>query len=148
MRGSTLRRVMVLGGRIGRDLMETAMNNRFWLQVGIRLGLASVLVALAVPAAAHPKLVSADPAVGTAAASPKKISVHLSEKLEPKFSGVELKRADGSDVPVVAKVGGKDGKTIEAKVKGKLAAGGYKVMWHAVAADGHRVKGDYIFTVR
>ncbi len=124
------------------------MNTRFLLQIGRRLALASLLGALAVPALAHPKLVSADPAVGTTTASPQSISVHLSEKFEAKFSGVELKRADGTDVPVVAKVGGKDGKTIEAKVKGKLAAGGYKVMWHAVGADGHRVKGDYIFTVR
>lgn len=124
------------------------MNSRCFRRVGRHLGFAALFLTMAAPAAAHPKLVSADPAVGSATVAPTKISVHLSEKLEPKFSGMELKKADGSNVPVVAKVGGKDGKTIEAKAKTKLAKGAYKVMWHAVAADGHRVKGDYNFTVR
>ena len=124
------------------------MKNRCLRHASRQLGLATLLVAMAAPAWAHPKLVSASPAVDTATVAPKTISVHLSERLEPKFSGVELMEADGTKVPVVAKVGGPDGKSIEAKVKGKLAPGKYMVMWHAVAADGHRVKGDYSFTVR
>ena len=124
------------------------MNKRCLRHAGRQLGLAALLVAIAAPAWAHPKLVSANPAVDAATVAPRTISVQLSEKLEPKFSGVELMKADGTKVPVVAKVGGPDGKTIEATVKGKLAPGKYMVMWHAVAADGHRVKGDYSFTVR
>lgn len=113
-----------------------------------QFGVVAVLLALASPAVAHPKVSASTPAAGATTTAPKKISLQLSEKLEPKFSGVELMKADGTKVPVVSKVGGKDGKTIEADVKGKLAPGRYMVMWHAVAADGHRVKGDYNFTVR
>jgi methionine-rich copper-binding protein CopC len=109
---------------------------------------AAVAALIAVPALAHPKLSASTPAAEAVTAAPKTISLRMSEKLEPKFSGVELMRADGTAVPIVSKVGGKDGKTIEATPKGKLAPGKYMVMWHAVAADGHRVKGDYNFTVR
>lgn len=109
---------------------------------------AAAAILFAVPALAHPKVSAANPAVDAVAASPAKIVLEMSEKLEPKFSGVELMKADGSKVPVVSKVGGKDGKTIEAQVKGKLAPGAYMVMWRAVGADGHPVKGNYNFTVR
>lgn len=119
------------------------MNFRLLAAAGV------AVAALAVaPATAHPKLIASTPSTGSVVAAPSKISLQLSEKLEPKFSGMTLMKTDGTDVPVVSKVGGKDGKTIEAKVKGKLASGEYMVMWHAVAADGHRVKGDYNFTVR
>ena len=109
---------------------------------------AATLALTAVPALAHPKLAVATPAANAVTTAPKTISLRLTEKLEPKFSGVEVMKADGTAVPVVSMVGGKDGKTIEARMKGKLAPGKYMVMWHAVAADGHRVKGDYNFTVR
>lgn len=105
------------------------------------------LSTVAAPVLAHPKLATATPAVDAVTAAPKAITVQLSEKVEPKFSGVTLMKADGADVPVVSKAG-KDGKTLEAMPKGKLAPGKYMVMWHAVGADGHRVKGDYTFTVR
>ena len=111
--------------------------------------LAAVAVALsATSALAHPKLAAATPAANAVTPAPTRITLRLTEKLEPKFSGVELMKADGTDVPLASKVGGKDGKTIEATVRGKLAPGRYMVMWHAVAGDGHRVKGDYYFTVR
>lgn len=112
-----------------------------------RLLAAAALALLAMPASAHPKLVAATPAANAVTAAPKRITLRLTEKLEPRFSGVELMKAGGGDVPVVSRVGGKDGKVLEAVVKGKLAPGKYRVMWHAVAADGHRVKGDYLFTV-
>ena len=124
------------------------MFSHSFLRTGRQLGVAAVLLALASPAVAHPKLSASIPAAGTTTSSPNMLSLQLSEKLEPKFSGVKLMKADGSNVPIAAKVGGKDGKTIEANVKGKLAPGRYMVMWHAVAADGHPVKGDYNFTVR
>jgi hypothetical protein len=41
-----------------------------------------------------------------------------------------------------------DGKTLKATPKARLAPGSYRVDWHAVAADTHRIKGSFAFTVR
>jgi methionine-rich copper-binding protein CopC len=41
-----------------------------------------------------------------------------------------------------------DGKTLVATVAAPLPAGAYRVTWAIAAADGHRMTGDYSFTVR
>jgi methionine-rich copper-binding protein CopC len=108
--------------------------------------LTASLAAVATQAAAHAAFVSASPAVNATVASPKQVTVKLSEKLSPKFSGLDLMKADGSKVPVKTTVA-KDKKTLMATVPA-LAPGAYMVMWHAVAADdGHKSKGDFNFTV-
>lgn len=85
---------------------------------------AAAAVLVAVPALAHPKLAAATPAANAVTAAPKRITLRLTEKLEPKFSGVELMKADGTDVPVASTISGQDGKTIDAVVKGRLARAG------------------------
>ena len=37
---------------------------------------------------------------------------------------------------------------IDVTLKEALAPGGYMVRWHVVSADGHRMKGQYNFTVK
>jgi methionine-rich copper-binding protein CopC len=107
--------------------------------------LATPLAVSASGAQAHAHLVKSSPAASAAVGAPQVIHLEFSEKLEPKFSGAELMKADGAAVAVAAKV---DGKTIEATPKAPLAPGAYMVMWHTVAADGHKTKGDYSFTVK
>ena len=113
---------------------------------------ATMLAAIAFPALlvatgaqAHAHLTKSDPAANASVAAPKALRLEFSEKLEAKFSGVELMKSSGADVAVDGKV---DGKTIEVQPKAALAPGGYMVMWHAVAEDGHKSKGSYNFTVK
>ena len=115
-------------------------------------GRLSVLTALAVSvalvgttASAHAHLVKANPAENAAVTAPKALHLEFSEKLEPKFSAVELMKADGGPVPVTSKA---KGKAIDAAAKSALAPGGYMVMWHVLSADGHKMKGQYNFTVK
>jgi copper resistance protein C len=105
--------------------------------------LAALLIASAAHAHAH--LEKASPAANATVAAPKTIHLEFSEKLEPKFSGVELVKAGGAAVAVTSKAAGK---TIHAAPKAALAPGAYKVMWHVVSGDGHKMKGQYSFTVR
>ena len=91
--------------------------------------------------------IRATPAANAEVASPKSLSLTFSEKLEPKFSGFELMKADGKPVALKASVAAKDHKTLSAAPSAPLAPGGYMVMWHVVSADGHRMKGDFSFTV-
>ncbi|ESQ84180.1 hypothetical protein AEAC466_10570 [Asticcacaulis sp. AC466] len=97
---------------------------------------------------AHAKLQSAMPAASSTVASPKSIMLHFNEKLAPKLSGFDVTMADGMKVDVAPAVDS-SGMMLTAPVKGKLMAGTYKVSWHAVTTDdGHRVTGEYSFTVK
>ncbi len=112
------------------------------------LALAGGLALAATGASAHAHLVSATPTANATVAAPQAIALKFSEKLEPKFSGVELMKANGDAIPVTSAVSPKDRTSMSATVKDKLAPGAYMVMWHVVSADGHRMKGDFNFTVK
>ena len=43
---------------------------------------------------------------------------------------------------------GPDRKTLTLLLRRALTAGSYRVTWHAVAADTHRVQGTFAFTVK
>ena len=113
-----------------------------------RLGLAAALGLVATGAQAHAHLLKSNPAPDATVAAPAALELSFSEKLEPKFSAVALMSAKGDDVAVASAVDAKDGKSIKAAPKAPLKPGGYRVMWHVVSADGHKMKGDYNFTVK
>jgi methionine-rich copper-binding protein CopC len=107
-------------------------------------------------AQAHPKLLSASPAANATVARTAKIELHFSEKLIPKFSGADLTM---TGMPGMASHGpmkmkglataiGEDGKTLVLTTKTPLPAGDYKLDWHAVAGDSHRINGSYTFKVK
>ena len=111
------------------------------------LAAAAVLaVACAGQAAAHAKLVESNPAASATVSAPKQIKLRFSEKLEAKFSGFDLS-VGGAKAPLQTSVAS-DGVTMIGAPAKPLAPGAYKVEWHAVTADGHRMQGAYDFTVR
>ena len=109
------------------------------------LALAGLAALAATGAQAHAHLVKSNPAAATTVGAPQTLKLDFSEALEPKFSGVDLMKADGAAIAVSAKV---SAKTITAEPKAPLAPGAYMVMWHVVSDDGHKSKGDYNFTVK
>lgn len=115
--------------------------------LGALLG-ASVLAA-ATHAAAHAHLTTANPAANATVPAPKQLTLTFSEKLSPKFSGATLTMPQMNNMAVAAKVAvSHDGRSLVATPAEPLPAGVYKVSWHAVTADTHRVQGEYSFTVR
>lgn len=96
-------------------------------------------------AQAHAKLVSSTPTADAIIAAPKEITLKFSEKLAPKFSGVEV-GMPGMSTPVKVSVA-KDGVTLVATPTEPLMAGAYKVTWHAVTTDTHRTTGTFNFTI-
>jgi hypothetical protein len=109
-----------------------------------------MLSASATTADAHPKLVKTDPPADTATAtSPKELRLTFNEELVTKFSGVEVtdekekKIEIGSTSPDPS-----DKKQLVAVLPKPLAEGVYKVNWHAVGSDTHRVQGSYSFTIK
>jgi hypothetical protein len=104
---------------------------------------------LSVTAEAHPVVKSATPPDGAVLTSvPTEIRITFSEKLLPTFSGLEVKDQEGRVVARGKAVAGDDKTQLVAPVIQLLKPGLYKVEWHAVSADTHRVKGQYSFTVK
>jgi methionine-rich copper-binding protein CopC len=109
----------------------------------------------AAPALAHPRITSATPAADATVAAPAAIELHMTETLMPKLSGATLTMtgmpgmADHPPMPVKSTSSvGADGKTLMITPKAKLAAGSYRVDWHVVSSDTHRVTGTHAFTVQ
>ena len=97
---------------------------------------------------AHADLQSAEPAAGKASAPPKQIRIAFNENVIPQFSGVELTDQTGKVVATgKATTDPANKKLLVVPIKDQLAPGDYKVEWHAVSDDTHRVKGSYSFSV-
>lgn len=97
---------------------------------------------------AHPKLQSSDPAAGVATASPKQIRITFSEGVMSQFSGIEVRDNTGKPIALgKSEIDPSNKKILVVPVKAPLAPGDYKVEWHAVSDDTHRVEGSYSFRV-
>lgn len=110
---------------------------------------AALFFLLAAPLAfahAHPTL--SNPAPNSTGPAPKVISVTFSEAIEPRFSTLKLVDAAGHSAdpnPSHPKPG--DAKTLLLDVP-SLAPGTYTVQWSNVSTDGHKLSGEYKFTVK
>ena len=104
---------------------------------------------LATSADAHPKLTSVSPEADVLSkVSPTEIRLNFSEGVIAKFSGLELKDEAGKTITTGVPVSDPgDRKQLVVPLSAPLTAGRYKVTWHAVSEDTHRVKGEYSFGV-
>jgi methionine-rich copper-binding protein CopC len=103
----------------------------------------------AVPSAlahARPKVMLPTPdSVGP---SPAVVSITFSEALEPKFSSINVTDEHGKKFNTASSMpAANDPKTLTLALP-VLPHGGYLVHWISVAADGHRLEGEYAFTVK
>lgn len=122
----------------------------------MRLGiLTAAAFVMATPALAHPKLMSATPAPNSIAAAPARLQLVFSEALVDKFSGVDLVMTDMPGMKMSAPMKmqlttalSPDGKTMIVSLAKPLPRGAYKLDWHAVSNDTHRVQGSYTFKVK
>lgn len=120
------------------------------MSIRTALCLAAALALTSTLAFAHPKVVSATPAVdGQVAGSPKDIRIKFNEAPFAKFSGVVITDAAGKPVKTgKAGVDAKDKTQLVVPLAQTLAPGVYKVTWHASGSDTHKVDGTYSFTVK
>jgi methionine-rich copper-binding protein CopC len=113
-------------------------------------GLIAVLVlALQGSALAHVVLDHADPKVGSEnAKAPTEVKIYFSDDIEPSLSSMEVLDASGQQVDKKdCKVDAKD-KTLLVVSLPALPAGTYKVVWHVVCTQTHKIKGDFRFVVK
>jgi copper resistance protein C len=98
---------------------------------------------------AHPQFQSADPAPGAATTtSLKQIRITFNENLIAKLSGVEVTDQTGKLIATgKAATDPVNKELLVVPVTEQLPPGDYKVEWHAVSDDTHRVKGSFSFSV-
>ena len=123
-----------------------------------RLILANLLAAgllTAATANAHPALVQSTPAANATTAAPARIELRFSERLVEAFSGADLLTVDmpgmkmdkPSKEAATAAIGA-DGMTLILTPAKPLPAGTYRVDYHVVSTDTHRVTGSFTFRVK
>jgi methionine-rich copper-binding protein CopC len=100
------------------------------------------------PGAAHPRLVAASPAPNATVARPNRIELRFSERLVARFSGIALTPVGHGGVPPLAIALSQNGTGLIATPGAPIAPGAYRVSWHAVSVDTHRLEGNYTFRVR
>ncbi len=109
-----------------------------------------VLAAILLPDAAHAHamLDHASPRVGsTVATAPRELQLWFTEKLEPAFSTVEVRNAQGVAVQSgKAQVDRSNGAELRVPLK-TLPPGTYSVTWHVLSVDTHRTQGSFTFHV-
>lgn len=116
---------------------------------------AAIALIAATPAIAHPKLLSATPAANAVVGAPARMQLVFSEALVANFSGVELVMTDMPGMKMsspmkmqVSTALSADGKTMTVTLAKPLPRGAYRLDWHAVSSDTHKVQGNYSFKVK
>ena len=80
--------------------------------------------------------------------SPKQIKITFNESVIPQFSGLELRDQTGKVITTGRPTTDPTNKKqLVVPIQEQLPPGDYKVEWHAVSDDTHRVKGSYSFSV-
>ena len=111
------------------------------------IALSGMVVLGATGAYAHANLVSSDPAKDAAISAPKMITLHFSETLEMKVSGMKLTDIDGKPVPIKA-MKASDAKSLMAEPAAPLTPGLYTISWTSMGDDAHKMTGTVSFTVK
>lgn len=110
--------------------------------------LATCSMLTASSAFAHAHLVKSDPAANAQVAAPKTITLTFDDELAAAFSKVQLGMADGMKVDAKSALSS-DKKSIVATPASALHPGVYTVSWQAAATeDGHKMEGNFTFTVK
>ena len=96
---------------------------------------------------AHAMLVSSEPAAeSVVATSPARVRLVFSEEVEPSLAHIAIAANEGRLDRLQVTGDPHDVDAVIAAV-GPLPAGGYRVVWHVVSADGHPVGGSFVFWV-
>jgi copper resistance protein C len=110
--------------------------------------LAAAALCITSPAFAHAMLERASPPVGSEAASPPhEIALTFTEGVEPLFSSIEVRNAEGTVVTTgKPHVATGNARRLAVDVP-ELQGGKYTVIWHVTSEDTHKTEGSFQFSV-
>jgi methionine-rich copper-binding protein CopC len=113
-----------------------------------RGALAATLLITAQLAVAHALPKQQSPAPDSAVEAPHEVAIDFSDGLEPAFSTLVVVDAAGKQVNSAKSAVDAANKKHMSVALGDLKTGTYQVEWTAVADDGHRTQGHYLFNVK
>ncbi|WP_086383593.1 copper homeostasis periplasmic binding protein CopC [Caballeronia sordidicola] len=113
-----------------------------------RGALAAAFLAMAQLAMAHALPKQQTPAPDATVEAPHEVAIDFSEGLEPTFSTLIVVDAAGKQVNSAKSAVDSSNKQHMSVALGDLKTGAYQVEWTAVAEDGHRTQGHYLFNVK
>lgn len=118
--------------------------------IPFRWSLAVILfLALQSQAWAHAFLDHSDPKVGsTITSSPAIIKIWFTQSLEPAFSTIEVRDAQGKEMDKKDVHLDDKNQTLLIVSVPQLPDGTYTVTWHVTSVDTHRTQGRFEFTVK
>jgi len=74
------------------------------------------------------------------------VRLQFSEGIEGRFSGLDVVAANGK--PVATGRPQIQGKAIVVPITAPLPPGVYRVNWHVLSADSHKIQGSFSFEIR
>lgn len=108
----------------------------------------SVAILFANHVSAHARTEKTVPRAGEILDSlPAEVIVYFDSEIEPKFSKLRVVDSQNQQVSKGISSDENDTKVLRTTILSS-GSGTYHVYWNVVARDGHRTKGDYVFTVR
>jgi putative copper export protein/methionine-rich copper-binding protein CopC len=127
-----------------RNLLKTIPPARRALLLAAALACAL----LPVPAAAHTRVESTQPANGdTAHGAVREVRLRFSRAVESELTTITLFRGGVQVAGGGAKVQGEEGREFLLALPAPLEPGGYEARWKTVGSDGHVLEGAWRFTV-
>jgi methionine-rich copper-binding protein CopC len=114
----------------------------------MRGGIAATLLVTAQLAFAHAHPTQQTPAPDATVEAPHEVAIEFTEGLEPAFSTLTVTNAAGKLVNSAKSAVDANNKKHMSVALDDLKTGAYQVEWTAVADDGHRTKGHYLFNVK
>jgi methionine-rich copper-binding protein CopC len=98
---------------------------------------------------AHTHMEKSDPAKDAVlATAPKAVQLWFTEKVAAEWSKIQVTDAKGNRVDKEKVTGdANDAKHIQVELN-TLQSGVYQVKWNVISGDGHRVKGEFSFSVQ
>lgn len=123
------------------------------MRVAVRLALGACVVPLllfgtALPASAHPTLLSTTPEAGYSVSSaPDQVTMVFDEAVSVEARGVRIEDDGGERVSTAEVASEQGGRRLVVRVLDDLQAGRYVVRWRVTAQDGDVVDADFDFAV-
>ena len=117
------------------------------MRIGINSAVVALTLAGAAPAFAHSVLLKSSPSdKAVLAQAPSEIRLTFNERIEPRFSTIELSIA-GSRIEAERAAVEKDNPNDLVLRPPPLKPGRYLVKWRAISTDSHKIEGTFGFQI-
>lgn len=97
----------------------------------------------------HARLVRAEPGVDAVVnAAPRTVRLWFNQPVSPRLTTATVLTADSTKLATVTFAATSDSLSVAGPLAATLGAGRYRVQWRSMSADGHAIRGEYVFRLQ